>query len=61
MDTVKEVLRVRVLSAEALFENEVVRRAAANAGSEDNVEDAMVSDQVGVAATFATAEVAPFR
>ena len=47
---------VSVLSAEALFENEVVRRAAANVDSEGNVEDAMVSDQVGGAIALAEEE-----
>ena len=47
---------VSVLSADALFENEVVRRAAASADSEENVEDAMVSDQVGGAVTLAEEE-----
>jgi purine-binding chemotaxis protein CheW len=47
---------VSVLSAEALFENEVVRRAAASAGSEENVEGTMISDQVGGAITLAEEE-----
>jgi len=47
---------VSVLSAEALFENEVVRRAAVNTGSEEDVEDAMVSGQAGSAVTLAEEE-----
>ena len=47
---------VSVLSAEALFENEVVRRAAANVDSEGNVEDVMAADQVGGAITLAEEE-----
>jgi purine-binding chemotaxis protein CheW len=47
---------VSVLSAEALFENEVVRRAAASAGADENVEDDMVTEQTGGAATLAEEE-----
>jgi len=47
---------VSVLSAEALFENEVVRRAAANVDSEANGEGAMAADQVGGAVALAEEE-----
>jgi len=47
---------VSVLSAEALFENEVVRRAAANVDSEGNVEDIMAADLVGGATALAEEE-----
>jgi purine-binding chemotaxis protein CheW len=49
---------VSVLSAEALFENEVVRRAAANVDSGENGEDTMASDHAS--ATVALAEEEQF-
>ena len=47
---------VSVLSAEALFNNEVIRRAAANLGTAENGEDAMASDDVGGTTTLAEEE-----
>jgi purine-binding chemotaxis protein CheW len=47
---------VSVLSAEALFDNEVVRRAAAALGTGENGEDAMASDDVGGALALAEEE-----
>jgi purine-binding chemotaxis protein CheW len=47
---------VSVLSAEALFENEVIRRAAAGGNSEENLGGAMASDQVAGEVTLAEEE-----
>jgi purine-binding chemotaxis protein CheW len=47
---------VSVLSAEALFENEAVRRATATAGAEEDVENAMASDLAGDAGVLAEEE-----
>ena len=47
---------VSVLSADALFDNEIVRRAAAQLSAGENGDDAMISDQVGGAAALAEEE-----